>query len=270
MGIASVGCVGRYVRFVALGDSSTVGLGDVDPKTGGWRGWARLLADALAVEHEVSFCNLAVTGATTTDVWCRQVPEARDHRPDLAALVVGVNDTFRSSWNVDRVHDHVLRSAAELHGVGATLLTVRFHDHGAVFGLPGVLRRPLMRRLDVLNAAYDEVQRRYGGVQVDLAAEACVLDRNAWYVDRLHPSEVGHRVLATAFADRLTGIGLPCPPPSAILDGPVPDAWRDVWWTLRQGAPWVGRRARDLAPWAVRMAWSELVTRPQGRVGVPQ
>ena len=34
----------NYVRFVALGDSASCGVGD--PTPGGWRGWARILADA--------------------------------------------------------------------------------------------------------------------------------------------------------------------------------------------------------------------------------
>ena len=49
-----------YVRFAALGDSTTAGIGD--PTPGGVAGWARLLADALATAYDVSFCNLAVAG----------------------------------------------------------------------------------------------------------------------------------------------------------------------------------------------------------------
>ena len=29
---------------------------------GGWRGWARLLADGLASAYDVSFCNVAISG----------------------------------------------------------------------------------------------------------------------------------------------------------------------------------------------------------------
>ena len=40
--------------------------------------------------------------------------------------------------------------------------------------------------------------------------------------------------------------------------GGVPLSWRqDVEWLVTEGAPWLGRRARDLGPWAVRMAWEE-------------
>jgi hypothetical protein len=44
--------VRSYVRFVALGDSASCGVGDPTPH--GWRGWARILTDAIAVDHHVS------------------------------------------------------------------------------------------------------------------------------------------------------------------------------------------------------------------------
>jgi hypothetical protein len=58
---------------------------------------------------------------------------------------------------------------------GATLLTARFHDHGAVFGLPGMLRRPLHARIEAVNAVYDEVHATFGGHRIDLTARLDVL-----------------------------------------------------------------------------------------------
>jgi lysophospholipase L1-like esterase len=249
-----------YLRFAALGDSATVGIGD--PVPGGWRGWSRLLAAALGTSYDVSYCNLAVPGATATDVLRGQLGDAVTHRPDLASLVVGVNDTMRAGWHPGRLRDELMTCAAALHDTGATLLTARFHDHGAVFGLPGVLRRPLRARIEVVNEVYDEVHATFGGHRLDLAARSDVLDRTFWSVDRLHPSELGHRALARAYADQLAGAGLVFEPPSLEPAGGQPVGWRqDVAWLVTEGAPWVGRRARDLGPWAVRMAWEE--TRPR-------
>ena len=252
-----------YLRFAALGDSATVGVGD--PVPGGWRGWSRLLSSALATAYDVSYCNLAVSGATSTDVLHGQLADAVAHRPDLASLLVGVNDTMRAGWHPGRVREELMTCAAALHDAGATLLTARFHDHGAVLGLPGVLRRPLNARIEVVNAVYDEVHARFGGHRVDLegmAARLDVYDRAFWSVDRLHPSELGHRALARGYADLLAASGLDFEPPSLEPAGGQPVGWRqDVAWLVRQGAPWVGRRARDLGPWAVRMAWQE--TRPR-------
>ena len=103
---ADAGAVSTYLRFAALGDSATVGVGD--PVPDGWRGWARLLADALADTHDVSFQNLATTGATTASVREEQLEAALDHRPDMVSLVVGINDTMRSGWSPDRVRTDLL------------------------------------------------------------------------------------------------------------------------------------------------------------------
>ena len=185
------------------------------------------------------------------------------HRPDLASLVVGVNDTMRAGWHPGRVREELMTCASALHDAGATLLTARFHDHGAIFGLPGVLRRPLHARIEAVNAVYDEVHATYGGHRIDLAARLDVLDRAFWSVDRLHPSELGHRALARGYADLLVAAGLEFEPPSldAGRAASRSGGGRTWSWMVREGAPWVGRRARDLGPWAVRMAWEE--TRPR-------
>lgn len=252
-----------YVRFAALGDSTTAGIGD--PVPGGWRGWAKLLADAMADSHDVSFCNLAISGAVVSDVRHRQLGEALRHSPDIASLIVGVNDTMRSTWDRPRIREELLETAEALAGAGALLLTTTFHDHGRVFGLPGVLRRPLWQRIEFLNEVYAEIRACHGGIQVDLAEQPEVWSREFWSIDRLHPSELGHRALAREFAGQLRRTGLEFEPPTRQRDGGYEPSWRsDLTWMVTQGAPWVGRRARDLGPWAARMAWAEAAA-VQGR-----
>jgi len=247
----------RYLRFAALGDSTTVGLGD--PVPGGWRGWARLLADALDTTYDVSFCNTSRTGATAASVRSDQLSDALAHRPDIASLVVGVNDTLKSTWDPGRLRDDLYACADALTSQGAVLLTTRFHDHGEVLPLPRAWRRPLSRRIAALNAVWDEVHAAYGGIRVDLAAEECTWQRESWSVDRMHPSEHGHRGLAGAFARELAAVGLDVVAPALECSGGIPPSWRrDVAWMIAEGAPWVGRRARDLGPWVVRLALNEV------------
>ena len=242
-----------YVRFAALGDSTTFGIGD--PVPGGWRGWARLLADGLATSYDVSFCNVAVSGATAATVRRDQLADAVAHRPTLASLIVGVNDTLKSTWDPGRVREDLGACAHALTGAGAVLMTPRFHDHGAVLGLPTFLRRALGRRIDALNEVWDDVHAAYGGLRLDLAGCPGVTDRASWSVDRMHPSERGHRLLARTWAQRLREAGLEFEPPPLEPSGGIAPNWRrDAAWVLGQGAPWVGRRARDLGPWAVRWA----------------
>jgi len=242
----------RHLRVACLGDSFTFGLGDATAT--GYRGWARILADAIAEDHEVSFCNFAQPGATSADVRGRQLTHALDHRPHLATLVVGLNDTFRSSWDPAAVRRDLLDCAERLTDNGAVLLTARFHDHGRVFRLPRVLARPLHDRIDVVNDIYADLHDRFGGVQVDLAGHPGVYDPEFWTVDRLHPSELGHRAVAHEYAEQLSGLGLQFAPPALELDGLTPTRRSELQWMCSQGAPWLLRRARDLGPSAVRRA----------------
>jgi lysophospholipase L1-like esterase len=248
-----------YLRFAALGDSATHGLGD--PVGDGWRGWARILADALGQDHDVSLCNLAVPGATAADVRRDQLDDALAHCPDVASLIVGLNDTLKSSWDPQQLREDLLHCAGELAAHGALLLTARFHDHSRVFGLPKLLGRPMARRIEVLNAVYDEIHATYGGLRIDLAAHDDVYVRSFWSVDRLHPSELGHRTIACEFAAQLNEHGLVFAPPSAACTSEAPSRLHDARWMVTEGGPWLGRRARDLGPWAVRRAVSRVRTR---------
>jgi len=238
-----------YVRVAALGDSVTHGVGD--SRHAGNRGWARIMCSAMARAHEVSLCNVATPGATSFTVRFVQLPAALAHRPQVASLIVGLNDAMRSTWNAETVRRDLLFCAEQLAERGTLLLTVRFHDHSRVFHLPGPLARPLRTRIDELNAIYDEIQDRFGGIQVDLDQHPGTYDREFWSVDRLHPSELGHRALADEFAALLEERGLEFPLPGLELDGPAPTRRDELRWIATEVLPWLGRRARDLVPAAL-------------------
>ena len=264
------------LHYVALGDSTTVGVGD--PLNGssttdlsgagarpgeGWRGWAALLADSLAGTHRVTFSNFATSGATVPVVATEQLPSIGDGPIDLASLIVGVNDTLRSTFDAGRIRHDLYECAEQLTARGALLLTVRFHDHGKVFGLPRWLRRPLWQRIEQVNVAFDDLHTRYGGIRLDMADYPEVYRRDFWSIDRLHPGERGHRTLARAFADELAARGVPIDvPPDLDCAYRPPSRWADAVWLAREGVPWVGRRAHDLLPWAARMAISQVRSGP--------
>jgi lysophospholipase L1-like esterase len=236
-----------YVRFVALGDSATCGVGD-PTYDGSWRGWARILADAIALDHDLSFSNLAVPGSTTTDVLRTQLPQAIGHRAHLAALVVGLNDTMRASWDPLALRANLFACAEVLTGHGAMLMTVRFHDHVRILRLPRPLARTMSRRIEELNEVLDEVHDAYGGLRVDLSELPEVDQRAFWSFDRLHPSELGHRALAARFAGLLHDEGLQFPSPSLACTGPASGPRDNLRWVLDEIIPWLGRRAVDLGP----------------------
>lgn len=245
-----------YLRFVALGDSATFGIGDRVP--GGWRGWSRLLAEGMRERQAVSYCNVAAPGSTAADVRHGQLDAALRHRPDVASIMVGLNDTMRSTWHPGRLREDLLHTADALHREGSLLLTVGFHDHGQVFGLRGPIARALGARVDAVNAVVEEVHQTFDTVHVDLSSWPDIRERSNWSVDRLHPSELGHRALARAFARLLPERGVEVAMPSAHTAGGLRSSPVDNARTVAtEVIPWLGRRARDLGPWAAQAALAQ-------------
>ncbi|MGW3402537.1 SGNH/GDSL hydrolase family protein, partial [Streptomyces zhihengii] len=113
-----------YLRYVALGDSQTEGLGDGDD-TVGLRGWADRLAERLAEQNPgVRYANLAVRGRLAGQVRAEQLEPALALRPDLATVVAGVNDLLRPAFDADEVAGHLEAMFAALTGAGARVATL--------------------------------------------------------------------------------------------------------------------------------------------------
>ncbi|MDQ0402609.1 SGNH/GDSL hydrolase family protein [Streptomyces sp. NBC_01723] len=246
----------RRLRFVALGDSLTEGVGD--PVGHGWRGWAALLATGLA-EQPVLFTNLARSGAQTVDVAERQLPAGLALRPDLVSVVVGVNDTLRRTFDLGAVAARLDTVYGACTGRGALLLTACLPDPGAVLGLPDALARPLARRQRAVNAVVHALSDRYGAVHLHACEGGWTTDRSMWSVDRLHPGERGHRQLALRFHALLAERGVATgPAPSPDNEFAAPTRAASLWWLATAGTGWVARRCTDLLPQLLTLAAGEL------------
>ncbi|MFG2136378.1 SGNH/GDSL hydrolase family protein [Streptomyces sp. NPDC048650] len=248
----------RRSGFAALGDSLTAGLGDPLPG-GGRRGWAVLLAAAMGERPgSVPLENLACSGALAADVAERQLPAARRLAPRYASLVVGANDTLRAAFAIDRVAAALDLAHRTLSADGAVVLTACLPDPGRMLGLPAPLARPLARRMRAVNTVVHELSGRYGGVHLHLVDPTWVAERASWSVDRLHPSELGHRLLARGFHAALAAAGHAVgPPPALTLDGPPPTRAGSAWWMATRGTRWVADRCTDLLPGLLALAVQE-------------
>lgn len=255
--------LGRRVASLAvLGDSTAAGVGDPLP-AGGWRGFGPLLAAALGAPGEVQYTNLSVIGARMADLR-RQLPDAVAARPDVVVILAGMNDTLRSDFDPVALRNDLDVTVTVLQASGAVVLTTRFHDHGRVFRLPGPLRRALHHRIRQLNDATDHVVARRGALCLDLHLVPGACDLAAWSVDRLHPSELGYRMLASGFADLLSGAGIAVPHPVDLTcsGGRQVTAAYHVGWLVCRGVPWLVRRGRDLLPHAAGLVLRDLFGRP--------
>ncbi|TXS34706.1 SGNH/GDSL hydrolase family protein, partial [Streptomyces sp. ms191] len=198
-----------YLRYVALGDSQTEGVGDGDD-TVGLRGFADRLAERLAVvDPRVRYANLAVRGLLAGQVRARQLAPALALRPDLATVVAGVNDMLRPSFDAAEVAGHLEAMFAALTGAGTRVATLTFPDLTVLVPLA----RPLRPRIEELNDRIRVAAARHGVVVSESTGHEVVTDPRIWSADRLHAGPLGHERIAAAVAHALAlpGRGLARP-----------------------------------------------------------
>ncbi|MEU9113767.1 SGNH/GDSL hydrolase family protein [Streptomyces sp. NPDC048483] len=234
-----------HLRFVALGDSQTEGVGDGDD-TVGLRGCADRLAERLALHHPgVQYANLAVRGRLAGQVREEQLAPALALRPDLATVIAGVNDLLRPRFDADEVAGHLEAMFAALTGQGVRVATVTFPDVARITPLA----RPLSSRVTALNHRIRQAAHRHRVAVAETSHHPVVTDARLWSPDRLHAGPLGHDRIAAALAHALDLPGSddswthPLPAQAA-----VPSGWRTLGGELRWVAsfvgPWLGRRLR--------------------------
>lgn len=234
---------GRWTQFVAMGDSLTEGIGDFDAH-GRPRGWAdRFAAEIARRQGSLHYANLAVRGRLTGDVVAAQLGPALALEPDLASVVVGMNDLIRPAFNLARVRELFEHLVATVAGTGAVVLTATLPNPGSMVPLPNLVRRRFAMRLSLFNEHVRQIARRHGAICADLADRA-VRDIAGWSEDRLHPGPYGHQLVADEFLELLTGqrsqVVEERPPWNETTDG-VREQLR---WFVQSAGPWMWRRLR--------------------------
>ena len=238
-----------WQRYVAIGDSFTEGLNDLDPDApGGLRGWADRLAEQLATDaaaagHGFGYANLAVRGRLLADIVTRQLDAAVAEQPDLVSIVGGGNDLLRPRADVDVLAAMLEDAVATLRAAGADVLLATPTDpRGA----------PLVQRTRGRAATYTShihsIARRHGAAVIHQWGLRALQDWRMWAADRIHLTAEGHRRVAVAGYAALHQLpeeadwALPLPPL------PVParreQLRADAEWAREYVAPWVARRLR--------------------------
>jgi acyl-CoA thioesterase I len=104
------------MRYLALGDSYTIGTGASSPA----HSWPSIIGERLRQQtgQKVELTNPAVNGFTTLDLIRKELPEVRRLKPDLVTILIGVNDLVQDrtpdvyrSW-VARIYDEVKKEKA--------------------------------------------------------------------------------------------------------------------------------------------------------------
>jgi lysophospholipase L1-like esterase len=235
-----------FHRYVAIGDSTTEGLMDPDPRGGSrHRGWADRLAEKLARHNpDLLYANLAIRGRKLPEIRAEQLEPAIAMEPDLASVLAGVNDILRPSVDLEARAKDLEAIVAGLRETGATVLVVNYPD---ISGSISFATSRFAPRLESFNRTIAEIVERHGALLVDLESDE-VNHPAMWARDRLHASPHGHERMADLAAAALgveeldPGWGLhlgPHRPPRRLAR-----AAGTVFWAGFYLTPWILRRLR--------------------------
>lgn len=233
-----------YLRYVALGDSFTEGVGDDDPtRPNGVRGWADRVAEVLAVQpgaDDFDYANLAIRGRKLRQIVDEQFGPAVTLQPDLVTIYAGANDILRPSVDIDALAATYDEAIGRLVATGATVGVFTAFDPG---NYP--LFKPTRGRYALYSEWVREIADKRGAVVLDMwrARDAPVWAM--WSHDRLHLNSVGHHYIAELVLDTL---GIPHGFRQPVIPSPRhlsrKEARREhAAWAREHLGPWLHRRA---------------------------
>ncbi|MBL3685487.1 SGNH/GDSL hydrolase family protein [Leucobacter zeae] len=226
------------IRYVAIGDSFTEGVGDEMPD-GSLRGWADLVAQGLAdaAGAPVAYANLAIRGRLLGPILAEQLEPALALGPTLVSFNGGGNDMLRPGTDIDWIIAETERALRRILDAGAEPLLLAGANPTA--GLPGGAR--VRAKGDALVSAATGVAARLGIRFADNWSDAELAGRQYWSPDRLHLAPVGHHRVA---ANVLAALGREVPSDWVVDAGatPRPTRGEQLRYTREHVVPWIRRR----------------------------
>lgn len=232
------------LRFAAIGDSFTEGIGDEMPD-GTPRGWADQVASQIARAQPVEYVNLAIRGRLLRPIATDQLDEVLALEPDLLTFNGGGNDLLRPRVDLESLVALTERVIVRCQQAGVRLVVLS--------GANPSRHLPFSARIDAvgmrLQQAVAAQTLRYGVELVDNFTDRELSRPVYWSPDRLHLNADGHRRVA---ARLLTTLGYDAP-----ADWFTPHRSPDATPTLAQQARYY---REHVAPWA----WRHLRGRSSG------
>jgi lysophospholipase L1-like esterase len=186
-------------RFLALGDSFTIGTGTTPD-----RSFPAVLARIWTDRgREVVLANPAVNGYTTDNLIDDELPLVASFRPTLVTLLIGANDIVRGS-NDDRyrrqlglIHERIHADAPDARVIGLPQPDWSLSPAGSAFGDPGSIARTIERFNEIARLEADGAAASW----IDLFPLMREQGRKRMFApDGLHPSAEAHAEWAAVLA----------------------------------------------------------------------
>lgn len=226
------------IRYVAIGDSFSEGIGDLDPVP--FPGWTGRLATALADHHDadVSYANLAVRGRLLGGVLDEQldVALALDPAPTLITFCAGGNDLLRPRFDPPVLIRRLAAAADLIAAQGIRFAVLSPADPSA--RLP--LGRLINSRGDAWADALQDFTDRRDLPFVDVSRDPHLREGEFWSEDRLHMNGTGHQRVAELALHAIEDGPAPLAPP--VVDRARTRKRDELRYYRDHVLPWVQRR----------------------------
>lgn len=179
--------VGAALRYVALGDSYTIGTSVSEAER-----WPNQLVERLGGQLEL-VANLGVNGYRSGELIAAELPALDGLRPEFVSVQIGVNDVVQGvsevayAENVDVILDALLERVPPGRIVAVATPDYTVTPMGATFGDPAQQSAAIARFNDVLGAAADARGIAFVS-DIFETSRAAAVDRSLVASDGLHPS----------------------------------------------------------------------------------
>ena len=192
------------VRYLALGDSLSQGVGAPDEQTGAFP--ARLAEHWRGAGCEVELQNAGISGYTAEQVLTDEVPQIEEFEPTLITFQAGANDIV-NAVTLDDYRKNVKAVLEAATGSGAHVLVLAQNEwfrspEGQTYGEDLAAQREafdnvMIEEADAAGAEFVDMRTLY-------TQQA---DENQWVEDGIHPTSEAYE----AWAAELSGaIPVPC------------------------------------------------------------
>lgn len=247
-----------FRRYVAIGDSFTEGVGDVDEsRPNGVRGWADRVAEVMSRrDPDFGYANLAIRGRKLAPILAEQMGPALELEPDLVSLYAGANDIMRPKVDIDSLTSALDDAVQRICASGAHV--VLFTPHRTRRSAIAPVLRP---RFAKLRDRTRDLAARYDATLVEYWDIDEYQDERYWSEDRIHMAPLGHQRMAVAVLDAL-GIEhslTVAQVPDAVTPGIPERITTNLRWMRAHAGPWVKRRLTGVSSGdALAPRWPEL------------
>jgi lysophospholipase L1-like esterase len=190
-------------RFVVVGDSVALGIGDPVP---GYRDlvWTdRIAAELRDVRPELTYLNLGERDLLAAVVRTRQLAAAVAFAPDLALVACGGNDAMRSSYRPQVIDDELTAIISALLAAGADVITVGMFDAAYAPCIPDRVKPVVSARMRTLSARTSELAARLGTIHLPLTGHPAERDPALYSADGVHGNKRSHAICAAEAVRRL-------------------------------------------------------------------